>query len=241
MKGWIKLHRKLKTWEWYHKSEMVHLFIHFLLSANHDDGTWQGIEIKRGQFITGLNALNYETSISVQTIRTCINRLKSTNEITIESTNKNSIVTICNYDDYNDLIVETNKQINRQTNKQLTFNQQTTNNKQEERELKKENKEEVFNFKKSLLKLGIECKIVDDWIKVRKNKKATNSETAFNSIKNELEKSSISANDNIKIAVEKSWSGFKVEWIKNLSNAENIKNNDAGDYEYSFKGKRRIS
>ena len=136
--GWIKLYRKLKEWEWYQKSEMVHLFIHLLVSANHRDGHWQGIKVSRGQLITGLNSLNSETSISLQSLRTCIKRLKSTGEITVKSTNKYSIVTLCNYDSYNDEINETNNQTNSQNNKQLTVNQHSTNNKQEEKEYKNE-------------------------------------------------------------------------------------------------------
>lgn len=91
-----------------------------------------------------------------------------------------------------------------------------------------ENKE-VFNFKKSLLALNIDKQIVDDYLKVRKTKSATNSETAFNSIKSQLEKSNLSANESIKIAVEKSWSGFKAEWINNLNNGTHQQNNEQGN------------
>ena len=128
MEGWIKLHRKFKNWEWYKKSEMVHLFCHLLILANHKNNKWQGVEIKRGQLLTGLNTLNNETGISIQTLRTCIKKLKSTNEITIKSTSKYSIVTILNYDTYNDIEILTNNQINKQTNNQLTIDQQSINN-----------------------------------------------------------------------------------------------------------------
>ena len=43
MGGWIKLHRKLMQWEWYHKSEAVHLLVHLVLDANHEDKKWEGI------------------------------------------------------------------------------------------------------------------------------------------------------------------------------------------------------
>lgn len=141
MDGWIKIHRKLLEWEWFGNSMMVHLFVYFLLKANRVDKKWNGIEVKRGQLITGINSLNKDTGISVQSLRTCIKRLKSTGEITIKSTNKNSIITICNYDDYQLEETTTNKQINKQTNKQLTNNQQTTNNKQEYKEIKEYKKE----------------------------------------------------------------------------------------------------
>jgi len=73
---------------------------------------------------------------------------------------------------------------------------------------------EVFNFRKSLLDLGIEKQIVSDWLKVRSKKKSANTETAFYSIMNEIGKSGLSANECIKQSVIKSWAGFKADWIK---------------------------
>jgi len=139
MEGWIKLHRKLQQWEWYKKEHMVHLFIHLLIEANHAPKKWQGITIDRGQLLTGRKALSEQTGISEQSIRTCINRLKSTNEITIKSTNKNSIITICNYGSYQVAEKNTNQQINQPPNQQLTSNQPATNHKQERKELKNNN------------------------------------------------------------------------------------------------------
>jgi hypothetical protein len=134
MEGWIKLYRKFCSWEWYNISEMVHLFIHILLNANHEDGEWRGIKIKRGQLITGRNSLSENTGISQQTIRTCLHRLKSTNEITIKPTNKYSIITICNYESYQIINGVTNQQINQLSNQELTSNQPATNHKQEDKE-----------------------------------------------------------------------------------------------------------
>ncbi len=79
--------------------------------------------------------------------------------------------------------------------------------------ISKEEKEKPFNFRKSLLDLGIEKQIVEDWLKVRKTKKATNTQTAFDLIKSQIELTGVSANECIKKAVEKSWAGFKAEWI----------------------------
>lgn len=110
MVGFIKLHRKLQTWEWYNKSEMVHLFIHLLINANSEDKPWQNIVVKRGQLVTGFNSLSEKTGISVRTLRTCFDRLKSTRELSVKTTNKYSVVTICKYDDYNDIKVKTDKQ-----------------------------------------------------------------------------------------------------------------------------------
>jgi hypothetical protein len=72
---------------------------------------------------------------------------------------------------------------------------------------------EKFSFKKSLINLGIEEKIVTDWLLVRKNKKAANTQTAFKHIKNEIEKSGLSANECIKIATQRSWQGFEAKYL----------------------------
>lgn len=136
--GYVKLFRKFLKWEWYQKSEMVHLFLHFLLLANHEDGRWQGQVIKRGQFITGRKSLKRDTRISERTIRTCIERLKTTNEITTEPTNRFTLITIVNWEDYQNK--PTNKTTNTLTNKRPTNDQLPTTNKNSKND--KNNKEE---------------------------------------------------------------------------------------------------
>tara|TARA_R110000822_G_scaffold17244_6_gene58283 strand:- start:1168 stop:1905 length:738 start_codon:yes stop_codon:yes gene_type:complete len=83
----------------------------------------------------------------------------------------------------------------------------------------------VFTFKNALLELGVNDKIIGDFLKVRKTKKAVNSETAFNAITNQIALTNKSANEIITICVERSWSGFKAEWIK-----EDISKQDTRPY-----------
>jgi len=84
------------------------------------------------------------------------------------------------------------------------------------------NKKSVFNFRKELLKLDIEEKIVDAWLKVRKTKRATNTDIALNSVKKQIKLSGKSANECIKIAVENSWSGLKAEWFNKTNGQTEI-------------------
>ena len=128
MNGWVKIMRQFMDWEWYGDEYMVKFFIHLLLLANHKDGNWKGIPVKKGQLITGLNSLSKSANMTVQKIRTCLNRLKTTGEITIKTTNKYSIITLCNYGTYQ--IKKTD------SNKPTTNKQQTNNNKQEGKEEK---------------------------------------------------------------------------------------------------------
>lgn len=133
MEGWIKLHRKILEWEWYDDINTCRLFFHLLFIANHKDRQWRGIDIKRWQKITSLSNLAEETWLSIQNIRTSINKLKSTGELTHKSHSKYSLITIIKYDDYQDT--------NTPTNKQATSNQQATNNKQEWKEWENEKEE----------------------------------------------------------------------------------------------------
>ena len=75
---------------------------------------------------------------------------------------------------------------------------------------------EKFNFKQSLLDSGADNHLTDDWLKVRKELKATNTETALSRFLNEVKASGHTINEVLKICCEKSWKGFnhtwKVEW-----------------------------
>ena len=102
MEGWVTLHRKFLQWEWFDKPEMVQLFIWLLLNANYADKKWQGTVIKRGQLLTTTPKIMEALRLTERQTRTCISRLKSTGEVSVKTTNKYSIITICNYDRYQD-------------------------------------------------------------------------------------------------------------------------------------------
>ena len=151
--GWVKLYRSLLDWEWYDDINTKVLFIHLLLKANHKERAYKGMLIKRGELVTGRIVLSAELGLTEQQIRTSLTKLKSTNEITIKTTNKNSVVSIVNYDLYqdieNDQPTEQPTGNQRITNKQPTDNQQVTTNKnvKNNKNVKKGRKEEsLFSF-----------------------------------------------------------------------------------------------
>lgn len=120
MNGWIKLHRSILEWEWYNDNNTKIVFLHLLLTANHKEKKWQGITIKRGQKLTSLQHLAEETNLSMQQVRTALDKLKSTNEITTKSTNRNTLITIEKYSDYQDKDEDNNKQGNIRRNNRTT-------------------------------------------------------------------------------------------------------------------------
>lgn len=127
LNGFIKLYRKLKTWGWYQDSIVKCVFLHLLLSANFKDTPWQGRTLKRGQVVIGTQSLAMELGFSRQQVRTALLKLESTNEITIEPTNKFSVITVVNWGDYQSEEDDINQQINQQNNQQITINQPTKN------------------------------------------------------------------------------------------------------------------
>lgn len=98
--GWVKLHRKILKWGWYDDTNTFRVFMHLLLKANHEPGEWHGHVIQPGQIITGRLKLAKELRLSERAVRTCLTRLKSTNELTIKSFNTFSLVTLNKWSDY---------------------------------------------------------------------------------------------------------------------------------------------
>ena len=135
--GWITIHRQILEWEWYDDTNTFRLFLHLLLKANHKDKTYRGTLIKRGTLITGRELLSEETGLSIQKVRTSLNKLKSTNEITIKTSRKGTVIQIVKYNDYQKV---TNRVTKEQptTNQQVTTNNNDNNDKQEKNKIKKE-------------------------------------------------------------------------------------------------------
>lgn len=98
--GAIWIHRKILDWEWYTDSTTMRVFIHCLLRANWKDGRFFGEPVPRGSFITSYRSLARELNLSERSIRTALNHLKATQEVTQYSTSKHTMITIVNYDEY---------------------------------------------------------------------------------------------------------------------------------------------
>ena len=98
--NYIKINRSLLKWEWYGDINTARLFIHMLLKANWKNENYKGTTVPRGSFISSLPQLSQETKLSVRTVRTCLEHLKLTGEVTVKSNNKYSVFTVNNYCTY---------------------------------------------------------------------------------------------------------------------------------------------
>ncbi len=86
-------------------------------------------------------------------------------------------------------------------------------------------KEPKYDFRKNLIDFGFEEKLVDEWLQVRKTKKATNTETAFKKFIEQVKISGQPINEILTICIEKSWSGFKNDWLQKEKSSEKKENN----------------
>lgn len=126
-----------------------------LLAANHKPKKWewQGkiFECKAGQFITSLDSLTKlcANGTSIQNIRTALVKLEKWEFLTNESTKTGRLITVINWDTYQNCEDDTNKGINKElTKSQQSSNKELTTNKnvKKDKNEKKETIHIIFEF-----------------------------------------------------------------------------------------------
>lgn len=219
---WIKLYRSLLTCGFFNNPNLSHFWVWCLLKASHAEHevcvNYSIVELKPGQFIYGRKVAAAETGLSEQNIRTCIKALKSTNNLTIQSTNLYSVVTICKWGVYQSSTNSPNQPSNHQANQQVTSNQPTGNqqvttnknvkNDKNDKNVKKTKLSSSF-WDQGLFKNNEIKELFEAWIEVRKEKKIPNTERALMIAVKKLsgftaEEAILSLNN----AVEKGWRGI---------------------------------
>ena len=70
-----------------------------------------------------------------------------------------------------------------------------------------------FNFRKAMLSEGFAPELVDEWLKIRKAKKAINTERAFKTFIEQVRKTNQDINTVLSIIVQKQWRGFEADWL----------------------------
>ena len=143
--GYIKIDRRIMNWEWYTDTNTFVLFIHLLLLANWRDNRFMGREIPRGSLVTSIGHLAEGTNLTVKQVRTALEHLKATGEISIQATNKYSVITVTNYGLYQD--EEPESASKRQANGKQTANEgQTKGNQRATTEERKKERKEEYNI-----------------------------------------------------------------------------------------------
>lgn len=145
-KGYITLYRQILDNPIVTKdSDHVAVWIHLLVSATHKDydinHLGKRFTLKRGQLVIGRKVLAEKYKISESKVQRILKTFEIEQQIEQQTTNKNRIITIINYDTY---------QFGEQQNEQLVNNKWTTteqqlntNNKHNTQEEHKEHKKDI--------------------------------------------------------------------------------------------------
>ena len=103
--GWIKIHRKMLDNPVVMKdADHVAIWMYILLNATHAEypTVFKGekIILKPGQLITGSIVIGTKLKIDESKVRRVLNNFKNDGQIDRQTSNKNSLITVLNWDLY---------------------------------------------------------------------------------------------------------------------------------------------
>ena len=148
--GYMKLFRKISEWEWYDDPVTFKVFLHFLITARWQDGSWHGIEIKRGEVLESLPSIALKNGLTVRNVRTAIHHLIDTNSVTIRKVGRCHIYKVSEYEKY-----QVRHDFRQEDDREVTENRQDSDRKvtahKERKESKEGKKERVLRESKDSL------------------------------------------------------------------------------------------
>ncbi|MDZ4992614.1 hypothetical protein GNF80_06440 [Clostridium perfringens] len=153
VEGWLKLYRSIQNhWLWEDKPfSRGQAFIDLLLMANHKDNkilfNGELIEVKRGSRITSLRQLSEAWGWSTKKTKKFLELLEKDNMITVKSDNKKTLVTIENYEVYQEVGNIEETQEKHQGNSEETQRKNKRNSKEIQKKTNKNDKERYKNDK----------------------------------------------------------------------------------------------
>lgn len=131
MQEWFRLPIEILQKDWLDKPEVLALFLHIVHKAETGESKRNGLILHRGQYVTSLSLLSKKAHQGKQVIRTCLSKLKDLKLIQTETSARNTIISIINYDEYFS------------SQPQITHN--SDNNEEDKKKLKpKKTKEEII-------------------------------------------------------------------------------------------------
>jgi hypothetical protein len=209
MSGWIKLHRKITDNPLYFSEQFNRsmAWIDLLLLANHTDNFFfkRGVrvDVKVGQVGYDLDSLAKRWKWSRGKVERFLLMLENDGQIARQKNNVTTLISIANYKEY-----QQDSKPNDKPNSKP--NSKPNGNKQEG----EERKEDKYSFLSSLIENGFDEQLSKEWMQVRKQLKAVNTETAFNSFMSEVKKHGGDRNKILRKCVERSWKGFNHTWLE---------------------------
>lgn len=97
---WIKLDRNILEWRWFKNGNVLKVFLYLLVHASRVDREEGSVFIGRGELIATQAQISEGTGLSRQEVRTSLENLTSTKDITKEKRAGKVVISIPRYDAY---------------------------------------------------------------------------------------------------------------------------------------------
>ena len=98
--GWIKLHRKMRQWQYYQCPSVRLVFEELLFCANSGDAYFHGERVGRGETVVGVRTISKYTGYSVRIVVEALKKLVESGEIKREKCWRGIKTTIINFEKY---------------------------------------------------------------------------------------------------------------------------------------------
>lgn len=205
--GWVKLHRKMLDNPIIMKdAEHLAVWMYLLLNATHSEypALFKGekITLQPGQLITGRKSIAGALDVSESKVTRILNAFESEQQIEQQTSNKNRLITVINWDKYQLCDQQTEQQLNNKrttTEQQLNTNNNDKNNKNGKNEIKTYSDNATLND--SIL----------DFIAYRKSIKKPMTDNAVKLLLGKLNKMSSDVSEQIEIlnqSIVNGWTGI---------------------------------
>ncbi|HEX7032035.1 MAG TPA: hypothetical protein VF172_03450, partial [Nitrososphaera sp.] len=133
--GWIKLHRRIIDSRVFANEGLLKVWLYCLCRANHEENyvpikTGRGeseVKVKPGQFISGRKSAARDLKMNSSTVYKRMKKLENMGNINIKSNNHYSVITICNWEGYQDKGSEKEQQEEQARSMQVTGKEQASN------------------------------------------------------------------------------------------------------------------
>ena len=139
--GYVKLWRSMLTWEWHDDPNTVTVYLHLILLASINTSIWHGIEIPRGSLVSSYAKIAKQTGLTIRQARSALAHLEMTGEVTRLSYPKFTVITLNNYDKFQDA---TSKTLKKRTQNDKQFDNLATSKRQQYKKIREDIKKEEY-------------------------------------------------------------------------------------------------
>lgn len=101
--GYVRVFRSMLDWQWYGNDACVRVMLHLLLTVNWEEKVWNGVTIKPGSTLTSMENLSTQLGLSRSTIRRTLQRLTTSGELSLQTNNHWTIITLANWGEYQEV------------------------------------------------------------------------------------------------------------------------------------------